>query len=49
MKVFYLIVSHILAFGLGWHCCFKLFQYINTKIDFDEAAKRLMEMGDDND
>lgn len=47
MKVFCLIASHILAFGLGFNCNIKLMKYISAKVDFDEAAKRLMEMGDD--
>lgn len=48
MKVFYLILSHVLAFCLGWRCNDMIFHYLAEKIDFDEAAKRLMEMdGDD--
>lgn len=47
MKVFALIISHILAFGLGFQCNLKLMEYVHEKYDFDEAAKRLMEMSDD--
>ena len=47
MNVFILIISHALAFVLGFYCNIKLMEYIYAKVDFDEAAKRLMELGDD--
>ncbi len=37
----------MLAFVFGWYCNTKAFEYISAKVDFDEAAKRLMEVDDE--
>lgn len=47
MYIFILIISHMLAFVFGWRCNDALFHYLAEKIDFEEAAKRLMEGEDD--
>lgn len=47
MKIFILIISHLLAVVLGWRCNDIVFHYIAEKIDFEEIAKRLEKLNDE--